>query len=101
VLADLWTPAAKFISSRSRCSVLRRTNVCSLQSAVSSLQSYSVTARPSSGLSLRSINRICPSSVRSDIYARFEVFTAVTMKDAVFWDVTPCGSCKNRRCGGS
>jgi hypothetical protein len=22
---------------------------------------------------------------------------AVTMKSAVFWDVTPCGSCKNRR----
>jgi hypothetical protein len=23
---------------------------------------------------------------------RFEVFTAMTMKNAVFWDVTPCGS---------
>jgi hypothetical protein len=22
------------------------------------------------------------------------------MKNAVFWDVTPCGSCKNRRFGG-
>jgi hypothetical protein len=32
---------------------------------------------------------------------RFEVFTAVTMKIAVFWDVTPCGSCRNRRCGGT
>jgi hypothetical protein len=28
---------------------------------------------------------------------RFEVFTAVTKKNVVFWDVTPCGSCKNRR----
>jgi hypothetical protein len=28
-------------------------------------------------------------------FVRFEVFTAVTMKNAVFWDVTPCGSCKN------
>jgi hypothetical protein len=28
---------------------------------------------------------------------RFEVFTAVTMKNGVFWDVTPCGSYKNRR----
>jgi hypothetical protein len=28
--------------------------------------------------------------------ARFEVFTAVTMKYAVFWDVTPCGSSENR-----
>jgi hypothetical protein len=24
---------------------------------------------------------------------RFEVFTAVTMKNAVFWDVPPCRSC--------
>jgi hypothetical protein len=24
------------------------------------------------------------------------VFTAVTVKNGVFWDVTPCGSCKNR-----
>jgi hypothetical protein len=28
-------------------------------------------------------------------YVRFEVFTAVTMKNGVFWDVTPCGSCEN------
>jgi hypothetical protein len=32
---------------------------------------------------------------------RFEVFTAVTMKNSVFWDVTSCGSCKNRRIGGT
>jgi hypothetical protein len=32
---------------------------------------------------------------------RLEVFTAVTMKSDVFWDVTPCGSCKNRRFGGT
>jgi hypothetical protein len=32
-------------------------------------------------------------------YVRFEVFTAVTMKNGVFWDVTLCGSCKNRRFG--
>jgi hypothetical protein len=29
-----------------------------------------------------------------------DVFTAVTMNNAVFWDVTPCCSCKNRRFGG-
>jgi hypothetical protein len=34
-------------------------------------------------------------------YVRFEVFTAVAMKNDVFWDVTPCGSCKNRRFGGT
>jgi hypothetical protein len=28
---------------------------------------------------------------------RFEVFRSGTMKNAVFRDVMPCGSCKNRR----
>jgi hypothetical protein len=32
---------------------------------------------------------------------RFEVFTAMTIKNAVFCDVTPCSSCKNRRFGGT
>jgi hypothetical protein len=32
------------------------------------------------------------------ISIRFEVFTAVTMKNGVFWEVTPCGSCKNQPC---
>jgi hypothetical protein len=35
------------------------------------------------------------------ILVRVEVFTAVTMKNAVVWDVTPCGSCKNRPFGGT
>jgi hypothetical protein len=29
------------------------------------------------------------------ICVRFEVFTAVTMNNGVFWDVTQCGPCKN------
>jgi hypothetical protein len=28
-------------------------------------------------------------------HVRFEVITVVTMKNAVYWDVTSCGSCKN------
>jgi hypothetical protein len=32
-------------------------------------------------------------------FVRFEVFTAVTMTNGVFWDVMPRGSCKNRRFG--
>jgi hypothetical protein len=32
-------------------------------------------------------------------YVRFEVFTAMTIKNAVFWDVTPCRSCMNRHLG--
>jgi hypothetical protein len=35
------------------------------------------------------------------VSVRFEVFTAVTMKNAVFCDVTPCDTCKNRRFGGT
>jgi hypothetical protein len=29
------------------------------------------------------------------LYVRFEVFTAVTMKNGVFWVITPWGSCNN------
>jgi hypothetical protein len=32
---------------------------------------------------------------------RFEAFTAVIMKNVVFWDVAPCRSCLNRRLGGT
>jgi hypothetical protein len=45
------------------------------------------------------LNEWLMSNVRKDV--RFEVFTAVTMKSGVIWDVTPCGSCKNRRFGGT
>jgi hypothetical protein len=34
-----------------------------------------------------------------EIHVRLEVFTAVAMKNAAFWDITPCGSFKNRRFG--
>jgi hypothetical protein len=34
-------------------------------------------------------------------FVRFEVLTAVTMQNAVFRDITPCGSCKNRSFGGT
>jgi hypothetical protein len=32
---------------------------------------------------------------------RFEVFTAVTMKNAIFLDVVPCRSCVNQRFEGT
>jgi hypothetical protein len=32
-------------------------------------------------------------------YVRFEVFAAATMKKAVFWNMTPCRYCGNRRFG--
>jgi hypothetical protein len=33
-------------------------------------------------------------------HVRYEVFKAVTTKNAVFWDVAPSRSCANRRFGG-
>jgi hypothetical protein len=30
---------------------------------------------------------------RTTFSVSFEVFTAVTMNNGVFWDVMPCGSC--------
>jgi hypothetical protein len=33
--------------------------------------------------------------VRKYSHVGFKVFTAMTMKNGVFWDVTPCGSCEN------
>jgi hypothetical protein len=38
-------------------------------------------------------------SVFKDV--EFEVFKAVTVKSGVFWDVTPCGSCKKRHFVGT
>jgi hypothetical protein len=40
-------------------------------------------------------------SPASKCSVKFEDFTAVTMKNVVFLDVTPCGSCKNRRFEGT
>jgi hypothetical protein len=40
-------------------------------------------------------------SLNYTFIVRFEVFRAVTMKNAVFWDVALCTSCVNRRFGGT
>jgi hypothetical protein len=37
----------------------------------------------------------CHLPEKRNNYLRFEVFTAITMKNAVFTDVTPRGSCNN------
>jgi hypothetical protein len=41
------------------------------------------------------------SYAKSKHLVRFQVFMTVTMKNAVFWDVTPCRSCVNRRFRGT
>jgi hypothetical protein len=45
------------------------------------------------------IRSILSGAIETNV--RFEVSTAVTMKNGVFWDVMPCGSCKNRRFEGT
>jgi hypothetical protein len=40
-------------------------------------------------------------SLTGHCYVRFEVFMAVTSKNAVFWDVASCGSCTNRSFGAT
>jgi hypothetical protein len=41
---------------------------------------------------LRATWRYIPEDGNIQHEVRFEVFTAVTMKNGVFWVVTPCGS---------
>jgi hypothetical protein len=52
-----------------------------------------------------SFHRAVPSRAgrqqTSYVMLRLEVFTALTMKNAVFWDEVPCRSCVNRRFGGT
>jgi hypothetical protein len=49
------------------------------------------------------LERVTRGNIPEDgiLHVIFEVFTAVAMKNCVFWDVTRCGSCKNRRFGGT
>jgi hypothetical protein len=47
-------------------------------------------ADPSLGRSMQ-----IPGDTDKSLCVKFEVFTAVTMKNGVSCDVTPCGSCRN------
>jgi hypothetical protein len=40
------------------------------------------------------------NTIKGNNSKRFEVFTAMTMKNIVFWDVAPCVSGLNRSFGG-
>jgi hypothetical protein len=41
------------------------------------------------------------SSSKSGISSTRLWLIHLVLKNGVFWDVTPCGSCKNRRFGGT
>jgi hypothetical protein len=54
-------------------------------------------------LALKAWNADCWCVTISSVYlvVWFEVFTAVTMKNSVFWDMVPCRSCVNWHFGGT
>jgi hypothetical protein len=55
-------------------------------------------------VALTDLNFVTSSSIAHDEVQGsevFEVFTAVTMKNTVFWNAAPCASCKNLRSGGT
>jgi hypothetical protein len=42
------------------------------------------------------VNIFLTNSNQITVYIKSEVFMAAIMKNAVFWDVAQCGSCKNQ-----
>jgi hypothetical protein len=46
------------------------------------------------------VDSIVGPHIIKSLFVRFEVFTAVSMKNVVFWDVAPCRSYMNQRFGG-
>jgi hypothetical protein len=80
------------------------TDTCTVNEAINRSKLVAYIARSSIQCSILGITRgKCWWYPRpnQDKFVRFEVFTAVTMKNGVFWDVTTCGSCKKWRFGGT
>jgi hypothetical protein len=50
---------------------------------------------------MKNLNHDNQAETDQTSFIGFKVFKAVAMKNAVFWDVAPCGSCENRRFGGT
>jgi hypothetical protein len=64
---------------------------------VSTLSHFAVGLRSGKMLQWTNVRGFCFLYV-----VGFEVFTVVTVKNAVFWDVAPCRSCEmNRHFGGT
>jgi hypothetical protein len=65
----------------------------------------SLSRAPNSERSPASGSRIVRSRRRPMVSGKLrtgtETVTTLNMKNGVFWDVTPCGSCKKRRFGGT
>jgi hypothetical protein len=61
------------------------------------MKAIAVQSSYSPGTHLHGLRKTTRTKIRTVV--RFDVFTAVIMKNGVFWDVTPCGYCKNTRFG--
>jgi hypothetical protein len=74
-----------------------------LRTRRSNENTYSQVILPSRASSYDCVNQDANKEISEllKISARFEAFTAVTMKDIVFWDVALCRSCVNGRFGGT
>jgi hypothetical protein len=61
-------------------------------------QNVCVTWRPHGHINTHLPNCTASHTRKQSLYdyVRFEVFTAVNMKNAALWAAMPCGSCKNR-----
>jgi hypothetical protein len=65
-------------------------------------QSMSVRHRERNSLDPRKGDFLKLMMQSSRILERYTTgMNCIVLKNGVFWDVTPCGSCKNRRFGGT
>jgi hypothetical protein len=74
-----------------KCSILLWGLIINMKRAPAYISQRKCHLLPQNGVNIQKINLF--------VSVRFEFFTTVTMKNVVFWDVTPWGSCKNRRFG--
>jgi hypothetical protein len=99
VVSRLFHAIARAISRRLPTAAARvRTHVKSC--GICGGQSGTGQSRFSPSTSVSPVNHSFHRLLNRHDHLRFEVLTEVNMKNGVFWDATPCGSCKNRRFGG-
>jgi hypothetical protein len=91
------------VSEELSASFIRVTRIGELRTTSQKTPFFIVTAVKTSNLTALSVQisaYVNQSLAKYKYFVRLEVFTAVTMKNGVFWDVMPHGSSKIRHFGG-